>query len=144
MTIQTNLVSSHWWRHGQQKRCPHMEITASEATSRQMLHSKAESFRSFSSSSAEVGVTPSDFDFSLSGLAWSSLLRAPVSEAPTFSLVLPSSSSESYMFSSSVRNLFVQKKSFHSLFCKNILQSNSVITKSRGPALSVRYNRDSL
>lgn len=42
------LVSSHWWRHGQQNRCPHIEMTASEATSRQMLHSKAESFLSSS------------------------------------------------------------------------------------------------
>lgn len=35
-------VSSHWCRHGQQKRCPHMLMTASRAVSRQMLHSKAE------------------------------------------------------------------------------------------------------
>ena len=32
------LVSIHWWMQGQQKRCPHMEITASRATSKQMLH----------------------------------------------------------------------------------------------------------
>ncbi len=80
-----------------------MEITASEATSKQMLHSKAESLRSFSSSSADVEVAPAVFDFSFSASALPSLLRAPVSEAPGFSLVLPSSSSESYMFSSSER-----------------------------------------
>lgn len=36
------LVSSHWCKHGQQKRWPHMEMTASFAASRQMLHSKLE------------------------------------------------------------------------------------------------------
>ena len=35
------LVSSHVWRHGQQNRWPHIEITASLATSKQILHSKA-------------------------------------------------------------------------------------------------------
>ena len=58
-----------------------MEITASEATSKQMLHSKAESLRSFSSSSADVKVAPAVFDFSFSGLVMPSLLLAQVSEA---------------------------------------------------------------
>ena len=35
------LVSNHVCRHGQQNRCPHIEITASLATSKQILHSKA-------------------------------------------------------------------------------------------------------
>lgn len=32
-------VSSHLWRHGQQNKWPHMEMTASRATSKHMLHS---------------------------------------------------------------------------------------------------------
>lgn len=32
-------ISSHWWRHGQQKRCPQRLTTASLAVSRHMLHS---------------------------------------------------------------------------------------------------------
>jgi len=43
------LVSSHWWRHGQQKRWPHMLMTASFAVSRQILHSKALSSSALSS-----------------------------------------------------------------------------------------------
>merc|ERR1719266_2135620 len=35
------LVSSQVCRHGQQNKCPHIEMTASLATSKQMLHSKA-------------------------------------------------------------------------------------------------------
>lgn len=35
-------VSSHWCKQGQQKRCPHMEMTASFAVSRHILHSKFE------------------------------------------------------------------------------------------------------
>ena len=93
----TYLVSSHWWRQGQQKRCPHIEITASEATSKQMLHSKAESFRSSSSFPVLL--------FSFSG---TSLLRAPVSghtlsvvvSSPTFSSlessIVPSSAAKKW------------------------------------------------
>jgi len=36
-------VSSHWWRHGQQNRWPHIEMTAFLAVSKQILHSNAES-----------------------------------------------------------------------------------------------------
>ena len=35
------LVSNHVCRHGQQNRCPHIEITASLATIKHILHSKA-------------------------------------------------------------------------------------------------------
>lgn len=36
-------VSSHWWRHGQQNKWPHMLTTASLAVSKQILHSNIES-----------------------------------------------------------------------------------------------------
>lgn len=39
-TCLFGLVSSHWCKQGQQKRCPHKLITASLAVSKQMLHSK--------------------------------------------------------------------------------------------------------
>lgn len=39
-TCLFGLVSSHWCKQGQQKRCPHRLITASLAVSKQMLHSK--------------------------------------------------------------------------------------------------------
>lgn len=38
-TWLVGLVSNHWCKHGQQKRCPHRLMTASLAVSRQMLHS---------------------------------------------------------------------------------------------------------
>lgn len=39
-TCLLGLVSNHWCKQGQQKRCPHRLITASLAVSRHMLHSK--------------------------------------------------------------------------------------------------------
>lgn len=54
-------VSSHWCKHGQQNKCPHILTTASLAVSKQMLHSNMES--SFFSS------PPSGFSvFGASGL----------------------------------------------------------------------------
>lgn len=38
-TWRFGLVSNHWCKQGQQKRCPHRLMTASLAVSRQMLHS---------------------------------------------------------------------------------------------------------
>lgn len=39
-TCLFGLVSNHWCKQGQQKRCPHKLMTASLAVSKQMLHSK--------------------------------------------------------------------------------------------------------
>ena len=78
-----------------------MEMTASDATSKQMLHSKAESFLSLSSSPVVAAVGSDGFDFSFSIIELS-LLRAPVSNVGvSVSTIDSSSSAESSIVPSS-------------------------------------------
>ena len=82
------LVSSHVWRHGQQNRWPHIEITASLATSKQILHSKA-AFALDSSSLLFCSVlTPDVLASSLSLLVLSELYALLLVVGVSCSLIL--------------------------------------------------------
>ena len=114
------LVSSHVWRHGQQNRWPHIEITASLATSKQILHSKAAFALDSSSLLFGSVLTPDVLASSLSLLLLSELYALLLVVGVSCSLILGLAPPLSPLFCVASLVRFLKKIGYLSWYAKQI------------------------